>query len=224
MNSPYLDTAQSQNLVSNITYNPIQEMDPSLNNNLEIVFDQEITMELRPQSQSTVHGQQEAIKVKVLRNTDMHLMTQIELSSERDLFFHYIFTVDERTWTHLSEAQGLRIDFSEFAETVVKAFEQIIENPELKHAIFLISDDCTHGRLDIVQNMDFKFVELMSLNFEVSNEDNIREQITFRYNSLKAQMHLLQNRLREINDMLKGHPSLLRQIRKRVLALPTKKI
>lgn len=37
-----------------------------------------------------------------------------------------------------------------------------------------------------LQNMEYKFVELLSCHFLASGEDIVRQQITFRYNSVKV--------------------------------------
>lgn len=37
-----------------------------------------------------------------------------------------------------------------------------------------------------MQNMEYKFVELMSLQFARSPEDTVQYQITYRYNAMKV--------------------------------------
>ena len=42
------------------------------------------------------------------------------------------------------------------------------------------------ARLDFIQNMSYKFVELLSCNFARSPDELVRQQITYRYNALKV--------------------------------------
>lgn len=71
------------------------------------------------------------------------------------------------------------------------------------------------ARLDFIQNMEFKFLELLSVDFLASPEDVIRQNISFRYSLLKAKSQVLQSRLKDISAILKlKNPSLLLQLQK----------
>lgn len=62
------------------------------------------------------------------------------------------------------------------------------------------------ARLDFIQNMEYKFVELLSCNFIASPEDVIRAHICFRYNTLKSRLALVQSRLQDIESLIKVPP------------------
>ena len=51
------------------------------------------------------------------------------------------------------------------------------------------------ARLDIIQNVQFKFVELLSLPFSRSTEEATRQSITYRYAKVKAQASVVQAKL-----------------------------
>ena len=71
------------------------------------------------------------------------------------------------------------------------------------------------GRLDFIQNMEYKFLELLTLDFAMVSEENLRQNITFRYNSVKAKCLFLQGKLKDVSDMVKlKNPSLLLQMQK----------
>jgi hypothetical protein len=73
------------------------------------------------------------------------------------------------------------------------------------------------GQLNFVQNMEYKFVELLSLEFNESPEHVIRQQISFRYNSLKSRVAIMQARLQDVNSLVKlKSPSLLLQLQRNV--------
>ena len=72
------------------------------------------------------------------------------------------------------------------------------------------------ARLDFIQNMEYKFVELLSIDLKASGEDVVREQISYRYNAMKNRMALMQARLADVNALVKiKNPSLMLQLRRR---------
>jgi hypothetical protein len=71
------------------------------------------------------------------------------------------------------------------------------------------------ARLDFIQNIEYKFIELLSLDFINSPDDTVRKQISFRYNALKSKLALMQDRINTISNIVKiKNPSLLLQIQK----------
>lgn len=54
----------------------------------------------------------------------------------------------------------------------------------------------------VLQNMEYKFVELMSCQFQASSEDHIKQQVTYRYNAVKSRLALMQARLADINALV----------------------
>ena len=71
------------------------------------------------------------------------------------------------------------------------------------------------ARLDFIQNIEYKFIELLSLDFANSPDDVVRRQIAYRYNSLKTKLSLMQDRINSISNLIKlKNPSLLLQIQK----------
>ena len=54
----------------------------------------------------------------------------------------------------------------------------------------------------VTQNMEYKFVELMSCQFQASSEDHIKQQVTYRYNAVKSRLALMQARLADINALV----------------------
>jgi hypothetical protein len=69
------------------------------------------------------------------------------------------------------------------------------------------------GRLDFIQNIEYKFIELLSCEFIASPEENVRQSITYRYNATKSKLALMQARLQDVNALVKiKNPSLLLQL------------
>jgi hypothetical protein len=81
-------------------------------------------------------------------------------------------------------------------------------------SVFIMQSD-GNARLDFIQNIEYKFIELLSCDFLASPEESVRQQITYRYNSSKSKLALMQARLQDINALVKiKNPSLLLQLQK----------
>mmetsp|Transcript_25939 Transcript_25939/g.38412 ORF Transcript_25939/g.38412 Transcript_25939/m.38412 type:complete len:221 (-) Transcript_25939:191-853(-) len=198
---------------------PIDELDPSLRDGFHVIYDREVPMEIRHQDASDENistGILEAIKVKmlVLGSDENPLSIRLELSSESDLFFHYIHVIDEHVFQVIQEQQKLVVNYSEYPNVLIRMLNACIREPHTHLAIFIASGE-GDGRLDFIQNMEYKFVELVSCRCQRSSEEMIQRQITYRYNSMKQKLAVMQSRLHEINNLVKmKNPSLLLQLQK----------
>lgn len=72
------------------------------------------------------------------------------------------------------------------------------------------------AKLIFIENLEYKFLELMGLDFDISDEETIRQNISFRFNSLNVKTSLTEKKLKDIFGMIKlKNPSLLMQLQKR---------
>jgi Centriolar protein SAS N-terminal len=91
-----------------------------------VLYDREVPFELRVQ-EGTDGPQQvgtlEAIKVKVLvQGEDAQPQgVRVELSSEADLFFHYMHVIDETGFREMQEQQKLMVEFADYPAVLVSA-------------------------------------------------------------------------------------------------------
>lgn len=61
--------------------------------------------------------------------------------------------------------------------------------------------------------MEYKYIELLSIKFAASSMDIVRQQVTFRYHSIKEQLGHLQSRLVNVTSLVKlQSPGLLQHI------------
>ena len=139
---------------------------------------------------------------------------RIELSSEADLFFHYAHIIDEASFRKIQDQQKLMINFPDYSNVLIRMLNACIREPSSNMAIFLMHGD-NDARLDFIQNMEYKFVELMSCVFERSSDETVQHHITYRYNAMKQKLGIVQSRLVELNGLVKTkNPSLLLQLQK----------
>jgi hypothetical protein len=167
---------------------------------------------------ATPRGMLESIKCRLLvlsnGDGDGYSMMRLEMSSEADLFFHYSFDIDENEFPELQETQKLMVNFSHFSVVLIRMLNSCIADPHLNLAIFTEVGE-NEAKLDFIQNMEYKFVELLSCHCTKLPEELIQRHITFRYNSVKQKLGLMQGRLLEISNLVKlKNPSLLLQLTK----------
>jgi len=191
--------------------------DPSTADGLRVMYDREFALEIRqsddPDQDS---GQLQMIRFKILTGGEYSkdAVVRLECSSEADLFFHYYHTIDQRGFAELQHRQKLMIAFTDYANMLIRMCDSCIQEPHTHMAVMYLHPQGT-ARLDFVQNMEYKFVELLSLDFTRSPHELARQHITYRYNALKRRIAVLSSRLHELSDVVKlKHPSLLLQIQK----------
>merc|ERR1712166_1490295 len=106
------------------------------------------------------------------------------------------------------------VDFAEYAAVLIRMLNTCIKEP-LQHLAVFVMQRGGRAHLDFIQNMEYKFVELLSTSFVASDEETVRQNIAFRYNSVKSRLALMQARLQDINALVKvKNPSLLLQLQR----------
>lgn len=165
-------------------------------------------------------GSLELIRVKILLHgpEDAPNSIRLELSSEADLFFHYTHFIEDTSFREVQDAQKLMVEFPDYPTVLVRMLNSCIKEPHIHLAILTIFDDGTDARLDFIQNMEYKFVELMYCLCSKSPEEVVQHHITYRYNLMKQKLSIMQSRLQEVNNLVKiKNPSLLLQLQKHTL-------
>ena len=217
-NSYLNQTTESNNILSSFDFSGIAEKDPSLSQGHRLIYDCEIPFEIRLEDKN---GPQdavsfEAIRCKILIGGDVTNPAQIriELSCENDLFFHFSCDVDEETFKLMQESQKITANYREFSNLVIKLLNYCKNDPQIYTAIFIINKEKT-GRLDFVQNIKYKFIELLSVDFVNSPDETIKKHISYRYNAVRTKLEIVKNRIKTITNIVKDkNPSLLLQIQK----------
>lgn len=217
-----MSTSSGPDEVSSLDFACIDELDPSIADGSRLIYERELSMDIRAMSPSDGLAEEplntsstEAIKVKLLTKgtEDGFSSMRIEFSSESDLFFHYFYVSTLESFETLREEQNLKIDFMELPDVLIKMFNLCIRDTKVYVAILMLYVDGS-AKLDFAQNMEYKTVDLLSLRCKQSDDEIVQRHITFRYNSVKQKLALMQSRLHEINSMVKSkNPSLLLQMK-----------
>ena len=97
----------------------------------------------------------------------------MELTSENDLFFHYSHTLDEAGFRAVQEQQKLMVDFAEYHTVLIRMLSTCIKEPHSHLAVFVMQR-AGRAHLDFIQNMEYKFIELLSVAFCASDDETVR--------------------------------------------------
>lgn len=219
----HFDNASTATTYVDKMMSSIEDMDPSLSDGFRVIYNRECPFELRVQESlegSREVGTLEAIQVKILVRGDQDSPSSVrmEVTSESDLFFHYNHTLDAEGFKQVQASQKLMVDFDQYPSVIIRMVESCIKEPKTHLGIFVMhhSEAGRHARLDIIQNMGYKFVELISIKFSHSPSEVVQQSITYRYNSMKSRLALMQCRLEEVNEIVRlKNPSLLLQLQKK---------
>ena len=216
--SYFNQTTDSNDIIASFDFRDIEEKDPSLSEGHKMLYDRDVPFELRLEDNN---GPQEVVSFEALRCKILcggvennPIQIRIELSCENDLFFHFTSDIDEETFKIMKESQKLTVNFVEFSNLVKKLFDNCINEPQAFKVVFIMQKKDT-ARLDFIQNIEYKFIELLSIDFVNSPDETIKKQISYRYNAIRTKLELVQNRIQAISNIVKTkNPSLLLQIQK----------
>jgi hypothetical protein len=115
---------------------------------------------------------------------------RIESTSDNDLFFHYTHSMDEAGFLRMQEEQQLTIHMGDYLPVLARTLNACIASPDSHLGLFVLRAG-GQARLDFYQNVQYKFIELLSVSFVESDEETIRRSITHRCSARAAHDHLL---------------------------------
>eukprot|EP00708_Paratrimastix_pyriformis_P004247 GAFH01003096.1.p1 GENE.GAFH01003096.1~~GAFH01003096.1.p1 ORF type:complete len:290 (+),score=73.23 GAFH01003096.1:101-871(+) len=190
--------------------------DPSSEGGWHVIYDRELSFEVRSLSTPDQPGAKEPFRVKGLIQGEESAPqgVRLEITSETNLWYFFIFQADEAAYKALASEQKLISEFQEFPIILIRMLNGLLRESQTNFAMFFLSDDASRGRLDFIQSiMQYKFVELLSLEFRQAAEPELRKQIHYRFALLKTRLAMSQGQLQDLKNLIRlRNPSLLRQI------------
>jgi hypothetical protein len=155
---------------------------PSVVFSPSVVFDRELPLEVRHSSdQDSSLGTLLTVKVKILvlyRENNQPESVRVELARDADLFFHMYHSLQEKGFAAMQARQKLMVDYTDYPHCLITNFNKCIKDPHNCMAVIYIHDD-GNARMDFVQNLEFKFVELLSLDFLLTPNDVVKQHVDF---------------------------------------------
>ena len=214
------DMPEEERFFKDFTNQDIDSKDPSLGKDLMKIYEEEVPFEIRVENEELSSGGTfESLLCKILVSEDMNQqqkLIKLEIACDKDLFFYYSSEVNPEIFENLKQSQNLTCNFDSFSDLVIKFFDDCISDIKKFLAVFTLQND-GNAKLELFENLEHKFGELISLDFKPASEDIIKQQITYRYNAMRATNDIIQNRIGIINDVLKDlDPQLINEVKKEV--------
>ena len=195
--------------------------DPSLDDQLVKIYEEEVPFEIRTEDENLSENEKSIFQNWVCKifSTDEsieQINVKIEIANDKDLFFYYSCEIDSTLFDEIKENQKLTCNFNDFPELLIKYFDFCIKEQKSYLAVMNIKSD-KKAVMELLENLEYKFVELININFVPASDDLIREQISYRYNSMRATHEITQSRIEIINGVLKDHdPQLITEVKKEI--------
>ena len=213
---------EDEKFFKDLTNQEIDMKDPSLGKDMIKIYEEEVPFEIREDSEelSSGNGTFELLLCKILTSEEMNNNqmpnVKIEIGCDKDLFFYYSTEVNPEIFENLKETQKLTCDFNNFSDLLIKYFDNCINDTKKYLAVFILKKD-GKGTMELLENLEHKFADLISLVFKPVSDDIIRQQISYRYNAMRATDDIAQNRIDIINGVLKDmDPQLIHEVKKEV--------
>lgn len=192
--------------------------DPSLAGNFRCICDKEFTLELRnAEEPDEASGAVLLFKMKVMVQTtgDKVDAIRVDLTNEDDIFFYYRHACDEASFREIQAQQKLTCTFSDYHGIVLRCVNKVVKEPSVTMAVLYLSPKERTARVDFIQNMEYKFLELLAINFKECPTDVMHKMANFRYQSMKKKMLHYSKQLEDVCFFIKNkNPSMLIQMKK----------
>ena len=212
------DMPEEERFFKDFTNQDIDYNDPSLGDKLLKIYEEEVPFEIRIEDEN-LSGNDKSVfqsllcKIFVTDETAEQSYTKIEIANDKDLFFYYSSEINPQLFEEIKENQKLTCNFSNFSDILIKYLDFCIKDQKGYLAVFYIKTD-KKAKMELFENLEYKFGELINIDFVPSSDDLIREQISYRYNSMRAVHEITQSRIEIINNVLKDYdPQLINEVK-----------
>ena len=197
----------------------IDERDPSLGKNLIKIYEEEVPFELRYEDKEKSVFQPLLCKIFSTDETIEQINIKVEIGSYNDLYFYYSTEINSQLFEKIKEEQKLTCTYNNFSDLLIKYFDFCINNQKIYLAVLNLNKD-KKVSMELMENLEYKSVQLIKLYFEPASEELIKEQIKYRYNSMRALEDIVENRIDIINGVLKDFdPPLISEVKREILGL-----
>ena len=212
------DMPEEERFFKDFTNQDIDYNDPSLGDKLLKIYEEEVPFEIRIEDEN-LSGNDKSVfqsllcKIFVTDETAEQSYTKIEIANDKDLFFYYSSEINPQLFEEIKENQKLTCNFSNFSDILIKYLDFCIKDQKGYLAVFYIKTD-KKAKMELFENLEYKFGELINIDFAPASDDLIREQISYRYNSMRAVHEITQSRIEIINNVLKDYdPQLINEVK-----------
>ncbi|KAM3144883.1 hypothetical protein pb186bvf_002899 [Paramecium bursaria] len=210
---------QREEQLIGMDFTHIDNLDPCLEGGYHILYNQELPFLVRfvdDQEHQDDKNTVEVIRVRIMILGSPKDITQItlELSSENDLFFYYFHTVDRENFQNVKNQQQLSVEFQNYPDVCIKTFKRC-QNEQQQFAPVLTLMSNSRGKVQILQTLEYKELELISFDMIAGDDEIIRQHVTFKYGSIKSKHQIINGKIKDVFELVKmKNPQLLLHLQK----------
>jgi hypothetical protein len=141
---------------------------------------------------------------------------RIEIACDKDIHFYYICDINLQLFEEIKKNQKLTCNYDQFSDLLIKFLDLCIKETKKYLAVFLIKENGEY-KMELFENLEYKFGDLISLDFTKASDDLIKKQINYRYNTMRAYVDMAKDKIKSINGVLKDvDPDLIYEVKKNV--------
>ena len=212
-------TPEEEKFFKDFNDQDIDNNDPSLGEDLIKIYEEDIPFEIRIEGEELMEKSIfESLLCKILvsdENSEEFKM-KIEICSNKDLYFYYTTEMDNKIFEKIRQSQKLTCNFNKFSDLLIKYLDLCISDTKTFLAVLTIKKD-KNAKMELFENLQYKFGELINVSFVPASDEIIRKQISYRYNAMRAVQDMVQNRIDIINGVLKDFdPELITDVKKAI--------
>ena len=120
------------------------------------------------------------------------------------------------SFNQLKNDQKLTVEFEAFIGLLIRLFTSMIKEPQTHFATLSIQPNFK-ASLIFEQNLQYRVIELLALELNMTNEDGTKDSVSYRYNFVKSKLELVQSRFTKFVKVVKvKNPSLVAQLEKSI--------
>jgi hypothetical protein len=156
-----------------------------------IDFDQECALEFRTdgRDRTTRFIRFRILTTREKTGTVQRLtLVKFEILDDSDLKYFVEATFDAEKFQEMKDDKGLLVTFEDFSTEVQSLLKSSLRAGSEITAIFWEEDD-GRGTLEFKQLLPLKAAEILQIAFEGSNPDFIAQQVQYRYEKLRFELH-----------------------------------
>ena len=197
----------------------VDNKDPSLGRYFSKIYEEEVPFEIRIEkdelNQKSIF---ETLLIKILLSEEMSQNNdiRIEIACDKDIHFYYICDINLQLFEEIKKNQKLTCNYDQFSDLLIKFLDLCIKETKKYLAVFLIKENGEY-KMELFENLEYKFGDLISLDFTKASDDLIKKQINYRYNTMRAYVDMAKDKINSINGVLKDvDPDLIYEVKKNV--------
>lgn len=127
----------------------------------------------------------------------------------------YLSDIDEKRFDKIKKAQQLNFNFGSLLQMLTKQIN-LCQKEMNNFSCVLIINKITNHRLDILENLEYKRIILLSLDFHELDEESIKNYVIYRFTKIKMNKQIISKKLKDVFSLLKiKNPQLLNELEKR---------